>query len=40
MEDQTAAYASWKLEVSNQEFFVSKVKEQLGQYTYSSIIIC
>jgi hypothetical protein len=29
-----------KLEiVSNQEFFVSKIKEQLAQYTYSSIII-
>jgi hypothetical protein len=40
MEDQAAAYASWKLAVTNQEFFVSKIKEQLGQYSYTSIIIC
>jgi hypothetical protein len=30
MEDQTAAFASWKLAVPNQEFVVSKIKEQLG----------
>jgi hypothetical protein len=40
MEDQTAAYARWKLEISNSEYFVSKIKEQLGKYSYSSIIIC
>jgi hypothetical protein len=40
MEDQTAAYASWILEMENYEFLLSKIKEQLGQYTYSSITIC
>jgi hypothetical protein len=30
MEDQTTAYVSWKLAISNQDFFATEIKEQLG----------
>jgi hypothetical protein len=30
MEDQTTAFASCKLAVSNQDFFATEIKEQLG----------